>query len=260
MRSLINLLVCGACYCVTVNASAVEAPRAVEAPVIDGDPGDPAWSQSGWHELKHLMLGSQPTADDFRGRYKVAWTPEYLYVLAEIVDDVLIDSHPDPLQFYWEDDALEVLIDEDASGGIHQFNYNAFAYHIALDNQVVDIAPFRTDTDRVEGNFNVRTYPRHVKAAWRRDLKEPHKLYWEVRIAVYDDSYSDPVTTSGTPAKPVVLAAGKKLGFIVAYCDADSPAGREHFMGDVEIEPVNGDRNRAYIDAGVFGELTLTEQ
>ena len=33
----------------------------------------------------------------------------------------------------------EIFIDEDNSGGNHQFNFNAFAYHIALDNQAVDI-------------------------------------------------------------------------------------------------------------------------
>ena len=47
------------------------------------------------------------------------------------------------------------------------------------------------------------------------------------------------------------------LGLLVAYCDADGPEGREHFMTDVEIAPVNGDRNRGYIDAGVFGRITL---
>ncbi|MEM1412690.1 MAG: hypothetical protein AAGH19_10070, partial [Pseudomonadota bacterium] len=43
----------------------------------------------------------------------------------------------------------------------------------------------------------------------------------------------------------------------LGYCDADSPAGREHFVGDVDIEPVDGDRNRGYIDADVFATIHL---
>ena len=58
---------------------------------------------------------------------------------------------------------------------------------------------------------------------------------------------------------PVKLEAGKSMGFMVSYCDSDSTAGREHFMGDVLIEPVDGDRNRGYIDAGVFGSIQLVK-
>ena len=50
-----------------------------------------------------------------------------------------IDQHADPKYFYWDDDCLEIFIDEDAFGGDHEFNYNAFAYNVALDNQIVDI-------------------------------------------------------------------------------------------------------------------------
>ena len=46
---------------------------------------------------------------------------------------------------------------------------------------------------------------------------------------------------------------------MVSYCDSDRTAGREHFMGNVLIEPVNGDRVRGYIDAGVFGTIQLVE-
>ena len=34
---------------------------------------------------------------------------------------------------------------------------------------------------------------------------------------------------------------------------------REHFIGDVDVEPVNGDRNRGYIDASVFGTIHLLD-
>ncbi|TQV78182.1 sugar-binding protein [Exilibacterium tricleocarpae] len=241
-------------------ALAFEAPRTATAPVIDGDPSDAAWQQANWRELDQRVLGSMPSPTDFSGRYKLVWTPAYLYLLAEIDDDILIDARADPLVQYWDDDTLEIFIDEDASGGNHLEDFNAFAYHIALDNQAVDIAPSR-------GQVSPRLFPGHIEARWRRSVKGSAKaeatagtqmsnsLYWEVRIAVHNDShvYGDDLSSR------VTLAAGKKLGFMVAYCDADDARGRQHFMGDVAIKPVDGDRNRGYIDASVFGELTLVE-
>jgi hypothetical protein len=226
------------CAC-TVLASAREAPRALQAPVVDGHADDEAWQGGSWVDLKYSILGTTATPDDFNGRYKVVWTPDYLYVLAEITDDLLVDSTPDPLKNYWNDDTLEFFVDEDASGGDHHETDNAYAYHIALDNQVVDIGADGRPT----------TYPTHVRAAWKRETDHPHRIYWEARIAVFAEG-------SATSRR---LSENETLGFMVAYCDADSSNGRVHFFGDVEIESVNGDRNLGYLDASVFGRLTLTK-
>lgn len=238
------LFLAGAC------GHAMEAPRAAVAPNVDGIPDDAAWVNGKWRDLKYLMVGTLPDPNDFSGRYKAVWTAEYLYLLAEITDDILIDTHANPLDSYWDDDALEVFIDEDRSGGLHQFDYNAFAYHIALDNQAIDIGPYEDEASRLAENVNFLAFPDHVHARWQRSAEAPHKLYWEARIAIFDESMTQPLS----------LRAGKKLGFMLAYCDADSAAGREHFMGDVDIKPVDGDRNLGYINASVFGELTLTEE
>ena len=223
----------------SAEAVAGEAPRARQAPVVDGIPDDEAWNQGDWVELQYSIIGTNPASEDFSGRYKVVWTPEYLYVLAEITDDVLVDSTANPLKSYWNDDTLEFFVDEDASGGDHHKNDNAYAYHVALDNQVVDIGPDGAPA----------LYPTHVVAAWKRDLAHPHRVYWEARIAVYGEG-------ADTARK---LTENETLGFMLAYCDADTANGRDHFFGDVEIDPVNGDRNRGYIDASVFGKLTLVE-
>ena len=241
-----------------VPAWAFDVPRAAQAPVIDGDPADPAWERAEWRAIDQLMLGAPPGAEDFSGRYKLVWTEDHLYLLAEIVDDVLHDSRADPLLQYWEDDTLEVFIDEDRSGGDHLASYNAFAYHIALDNQAVDIGPWLSEADRESGNFNRRLYPEHIHAAWKRSPEAPHVVVWEARITVFGDDYRDEAP-EGEVSRPVRLFPGKKLGFMVAYCDADDSSGRQHFVGDVVIEPVNGDRNRGYIDASVFGEIRLVE-
>jgi len=70
---------------------------------------------------------------------------------------------------------------------------------------------------------------------------------------VFADSFID----GDKKAKPVKLVAGKELGFMMAYCDNDGGPARENFFGSEDIAPVNGDRNRGWIDASVFGRLIL---
>lgn len=237
---------------------AYEVHYADEAPLVDGFDNDPAWASVQWVPMNHSMWGTLPASDDFSGRYKLLWTESHLYLLAEITDDVLYDSHPDPLDAYWDDDALEIFIDEDASGGDHLYNYNAFAYHIALDNQAADMGPFLNDQDRQNGVTQVHLYPDQVLSQWKRSLAEPHKVIWEVQLSVVADDYSD--QSPGASGKQ--LQAGKLMGFMLAYCDSDGQlvgGGREHFMGDVEIKPVNGDRNLGYKDASVFGQIILVD-
>lgn len=250
-------------YCLFFSmAFAFDVPFAAEAPVVDGDPGDAVWARAEWVPMLHLMWGTMPQEDDFNGRYKLVWTADNLYLLAEISDDILHDSHPDPLEQYWEDDALEIFIDADASGGDHLFNYNAFAYHISLDNQAADMGPYLSEQDQQAEKTNVRLYPGHVQSQWKRSGDDPYKLYWEVKITVMGDDYQDSYAPGQKVAQAVPLKTGMTMGFMLAYCDSDGEiegGGREHFMGDVEIEPVNGDRNLGYIDASVFGEIVLVE-
>ena len=223
----------------SVATAAGEAFKAQRAPTVDGVADDEAWIRGNWVDIQYSILGTNPTPDDFSGRYKVVWTPRYLYLLAEITDDVLIDATANPLESYWNDDTLEIFIDENASGGDHLRNDNAYAYHVALDNQVADIGP--------DGNPSL--YPKHIVAKWKRDPAHPYRILWEAQIAVFAE---------GAEASRELIK-NEVLGFMVAYCDADSTEGRDHFLGDVDIEPVNGDRNLGYIDASVFGKLTLVE-
>ena len=238
-------LIFGTLLIASMPTIAYEAPLTRSTPSIDGNANDPAWQFADWAPIDQIILGETPSADDFQGRYKVVWTQDKLYLLAEITDDVVIDTHPDPLAFYWDDDTLEVFIDEDKSGGNHLASYNAFAYHIALDNQSVD--------------FNSAGKPRtlndHVTSSWKRSAEDNNKIIWEAAISIYPDSFTD----IDNKAAPVELHTGKKLGFMLAYCDSDGFTGREHFIGSHDIEPVNGDKNRGYIDASVFGTLTLID-
>ena len=230
-------------------ANAYEAPKATQAPAIDGLADDPAWQQAEWANIDQLTLGKQPTSSDFSGRFKLVWTPEKLYILGEITDDVLIDTHADPLDSYWEDDTFEIFIDEDKSGGNHLDNYNAMAYHIGLDNQTVDI----------DMSGKPRLFNSHVQSRWQRSTDSGNKVIWEASINIYPDTLRDDYSENQEEAVPVVLSEGKKLGFLVAYCDADGAEGREHFIGSFDVPAVNGDKNRGYIDASVFDELVLVK-
>lgn len=216
-----------------------------KAPTIDGDVELAIWKDGPWRDLSHLIVGTSPSAKDFSGRYKLRWNEHGLYLLAEIQDDHLSDTYANPLFHYWDDDCLELFIDADKSGGDHLNNYNAFAYHIALDNQVVDIGPDKS------GQVAPRLYNEHIDSAWKRDTSAPHKIYWEVAIRIYSDDY-----VFGENANPVALKAGMKMGFMVAYCDSDG-GDREHFLGSHDIATINGDKNLGYKDASVFGEITL---
>jgi len=239
-------------------AQTYHAPAASQTPVVDGISNDPTWSKAAWKPIDKLTLGIAPSEKDFQGRFKSVWTEQKLYLLVEIIDDVLIDTHPNPLDHYWEDDCLEIFIDEDHSGGNHQFNYNAFAYHIALDNQAVDIGPFKSEQDQKNGNTNYRTFNQHIQSSWKRQTNAPHKVIWEVSINVYTDRFDDQTDNKKYP-QPTPLFAGKKMGFMLAYCDSDGLEGRESFISSEDIPAVNGDKNRAYIDASVFGSILLTE-
>ena len=220
--------------------SEYRAPKATTAPFIDGEANDTTWALAEWRQLNHRWLGPEFSAEDFQGRYKVVWTADKIYILAEIVDDTLIDSHRDPLVQYWDDDCLEIFLDEDYSGGDHQFNHNAFAYHLSLDNQAIDIG-----TDQ-----KARIYSHHVDSRWKQS---GNTIVWELGIEIYADDYVD--GSEGNQA--VALAAGKILGLMVAYCDNDGSELRENFIGSESVP--SGPKDRGWIDAGLFGALLLTD-
>lgn len=216
------------------------APRAAAAPVIDGVADDAAWDKAAWHPIAERWLGPEYTPGDFQGRFKVVWTPERIFLLAEIVDDVLIDTHRDPLVQYWDDDTLEIFVDEDYSGGEHRFNHNAFAYHFSLDNRAIDLGTAGKPRD----------YSHHVDSQWKQ---QGDNIVWEVAIDIYTDDYADGAADN----RPIALEPGKVLGLMAAYCDNDGSELRENFIGSEAV--LSGPKDRGYIDAGLFGAVTLVE-
>ena len=245
-----------------IDKRALEAKKVKEIMTIDGIANEASWQLASWQPIDQLILGTMPSKEDFFGRFKIMWDEQQLYLLVEITDDILFDQHADPRHLYWDDDCLEIFIDEDDSGGNHQFNFNAFAYHVSLDNQAVDIGEKNAD-----GSDNFVLLNDHISSSWRRNENSPNKVIWELAVRVYDDSFSmqlptqvtKPMQTSMQKKKPqpVKLSAGKKFGFMLAYCDNDGSKEREHFIGSVDIKAVNGNKNLGYITADVFQKLTL---
>lgn len=212
------------------------------APQIDGII-DSVWQQHPWQPIDKLLIGEALSPTDFNGKFKLMWDQNYLYMLAQIEDDVLADTHPNPLKSYWDDDCLEIFLDPDGSGGDHLYNYNAFAYHLALDGHAVDIGTQPDDFVLLD---------EHVDNRWQREASAPYRINWEARIKFYPANWE-------TSKQSETLTAGKKFGFMLAYCDADTSGGREHFISSQDIVPVDGDKNLGYKTADVFTPMVLVE-
>jgi len=217
----------------------IEVYKTEKPPTIDGKALEECWNAADWHALDQNWLGNAYTHEDFNGRYKLSWNSDALYLLVEISDDILYDKMEDPLQFWWDDDCVEVFIDEDNSGGNHQYTHNAFAYHIALDGNVVDMAPDK----------NPRLYNDHIQSTY---TTEGTTSIWEIAITLYDDSYVD-----GKQNEAKKIDISKKIGFALAYCDNDQSEERENFIGSVFVP--GEDKNQGWITADIFGTLVLRE-
>lgn len=204
---------------------------------INGSADDLAWSKAEWQFIDHVWLGEPMQEGDFKGRFKLLWSTDRIYLLAETTDDVILDTHVDGLDRYWDDDCLEIFIDENNSGGNHQYNHQAFAYHIAQNLRVTDMG-----VDSLPAYFD-----HHLQSA---KVIDGNLTTWELALEVHTDDY-----IFGNKSRK--LSAGEEIGFMVAYCDNDASAERENFIGSIDIP--GEDKNRGWIDAGVFNKWTLAE-
>lgn len=217
----------------------IEVLRTVESPMIDGRGMENSWNHTQWLPLDQNWLGGSYDHEDFNGRYKLLWDQDALYLLIEVVDDVLYDAHEDPFKLWWNDDSLQVFIDEDNSGGLHQYNHNAFAYNIALDGNVVDF----------DLGEEPKLYNENIKSA---KITEDSLTTWEIKIKLHPMDYQ-----LGRKNESIVLSKNKKVGFALAYCDNDGSTERENFIGSVFVP--GEDKNVGWINADIFGTLVLKD-
>lgn len=115
------------------------APFTIAAPTIDGVT-DTLWRRAQWDTLAYNYLAgtSMPMSSDLSARYKAVWNADALYLLIEVIDDSISDRTVDPLKNWWNDDCVEIFLDENRSGGDHQYNFNAWAYHVGTKYDAVD--------------------------------------------------------------------------------------------------------------------------
>ncbi len=217
--------------------------RSAEPIVIDGKADDLAWADAEWFAIDQVWIPYNATmADgDFEGRFKLSWDDEYLYILAEIVDDMLSDDHENPLQNWWDDDCLEVFIDENRSKGGHERNYNAFAYHVSLFYDAIDL---HTNGNPINLKNNIEVV---------MDTLGNNTYMWELAIKNYSAAFD-----SGDPeASRVFLHHDKLMGFTLAYCDNDQTTSRENFIGSMYMAQSVANDN--YKTADYFGTVLLVD-
>lgn len=209
--------------------------------LVDGQDTEECWANAQWHAIDQVWIPYNSIMDygDFEGYFKVSWDEEYLYVLVEVTDDSLSDDHLNPLVSWWDDDCLEVFIDEDRSMGDHERNCNAFAYHVSLYYDAVDL---NSSGQGINYKDNLQV---------DMDTIDRQVYMWEFAIKNYNASFNP----SNPEASRVYLEADKLMGFAIAYCDNDETTSRENFIGSMVMAQATA--NDMYKNADHFGPMVL---
>lgn len=212
-----------------------------ESPVqIDGCSKDAIWSSVDWYDMNYLWMGNKVDSTDYHGRFKLAWDSQYLYILVDVTDENLNPTLGNGIDNYWKGDYVEVFIDEDKSGGNHQFNHQAFAYHVSTEGHAIDKNTLE------ETVF----FDDHVEVL---RSQKGNKHLWEMAIKLYDNQF-DENTINNIPVK---IFAQKSIGFSIAYGDNDGNNSRENFMGSKKTHGNNNDEG--YINSEVFGSILFID-
>ena len=258
----IGLSACGSTEPTNTEKDDYTAHFAEVAPVIDGNGNDEAWKKAEWKPIDYVWLGggnaspsnlTPPPANAYSGRFKIVWREESLYYLVEIKDTHLsLTRLLDPYDEIYNDDCLELFINEDGKGGMHESNNNAFAYHLSYDG--VHAMDYVAGQNNLPFRNGYIARNRHVNfVIGNRNNANGSNIYtWEIEMKVFDKNY--PIAGSDS-YQPVKLTNGKTMGFAVAYCNAGTSNNREYFMGSMNIEGAN--KNVAYQNASVFAKLHL---
>jgi hypothetical protein len=88
-------------------------------PVVDGDLGDPAWSDAAWTQPFVDIEGSLKPAPRFATRVKMAWDQRYFYVAARMEEPDLWATYEQRDAVIYHENDFEVFIDPD--GDTHEY-------------------------------------------------------------------------------------------------------------------------------------------
>jgi len=229
-------------------------------PVIDGKGDDSAWAKAEWKPIDQVWLGggnasqsnlTPPPEGAYSGRFKIVWTEDRLYYLAEIKDTYLSLTRIDtPYNDIYLDDCLELFINEDGLGGLHVDNNNAFAYHMSYDG--VHAMDYMSSINYIARNHHVKYKIGNLDLPNKKSVDGSNVYTWEIEMKIFNKNYPVNGDVNYIPEK---LVKNKMMGFAVAYCNAGASNKREYFMGSMFID--GADKNQAYRNADVFAKLYL---
>lgn len=208
--------------------------------MIDGCSKDVIWANVDWYDMNYVWMGDKVDSVDYHGKFKLAWDSQYLYVLVEVIDEYLNPTLGNGIENYWKGDYVEVFIDEDKSGGLHQFNHQAFAYHVSTEGHAIDKSKSK------ETIF----FDDHIKI---ERSQEGNRHLWEMAIKLFDNQFDE----NSAENIPVKIVYQKSIGFSIAYGDNDGNDSRENFMGSKETHGNNNDAG--YINSDVFGSIVFVK-
>lgn len=216
------------------------APYGGNKVVIDGTYDEAVWQLANWHPIAHQWLGISGTESDFKGQYKVLWSPDKLYLLVEVSDDNLVAKSDMKINPFLSGDSIKVFIDEDFSGGSHEFDKNANVYHVNLENEALT----------VDEPNHVVYYSKHINSQW---AEHEGKYIWEMAIDIYPD-----VMNSGDAIdEKVRLFGGKNMGLMIAYSDDDGKGAPKALVGSENLQIAAEQQD--WVDASTFGKLLLSK-
>jgi len=222
------------------------AVKSIVPVVIDGSDQDAVWAKTDWKPIDQVWIPytAKMAKGDFEGNFKVAWDSDFLYILVHVVDDVISDDHANPLQNWWDDDCVEVFLDENRSRGNHEKNNNAFAYHISTKYDAIDM----------DASGNGVNYKNNVIV--KMDTIGVNTYMWEIAIKIYSAAF----TITNPEASRIKLTSKKLMGLTLAYCDNDNDPSksRENFIGSMYMTAATANDN--YITADYFGSCLLVDQ
>jgi hypothetical protein len=208
--------------------------------LIDGCSKDSIWARTNWYDMNYKWMGEVVDSTDYYGKFKLAWDSQYLYILVEVIDEHLNPTLRNGIENYWKGDYVEVFIDEDKSGGNHQFNHQAFAYHVSTEGHAIDKSV----------SHETIFFDDHVEV---KRSQEGNVHLWEMAIKLFDNQFDE----NAEDNIPVEIIDQKSIGFSIAYGDNDGHNKRENFMGSKKTHGNNNDEG--YINSDVFGTLLFIE-
>ncbi len=154
----------------------IDARRAAEDFVPDGDLTKPAWKRAEWVEFDHDMSGERHYPES-QTRVGVLWTAQFLYVAFQSKYSTLnIYQGEDPAKERWElwnRDVVEVFANPEPARVNHYYEFE-----VAPNNQWIDL-----EIDKDKTPFNDAGWDSHFEHATRVDTKD-HVWTAEMRIPV----------------------------------------------------------------------------